>query len=113
MSEWKLWKFSKYNNPCCVCGKPLPKEAPRYGRKNDEGRYEDMCLACAVEKGITEGNNSQPHQSRDTAIAQAHAENMESARQTRNCLGMIIAELTALNKAMEKRNELLEAEAKR
>ena len=99
-TDWAYWKFSKFDAYCSKCDQAIPKDAPRWSRRLENGFYEHECMNCAPKPG---NDDQQPQSSsREAAIAKAHEENMESAKQTRNAIAVLATAVNRLADVMSK-----------
>ena len=120
-TEWRRYESSRINrdSECSRCNTVISPVTPRYVMKGHSG-WIAMCVRCydslAVQTTanldeysattVQQASSSTPSYAvRDERIARAHEENMESAKQTRNCLVLLQRTMDRLAMAVEKLGE--------
>ena len=108
----------QYGCKCLFCDNWIQPDQPRwYSPKTNGYPAIYSCTKCFNGQGVREPGQealptptSTPPQSssREAAIAKAHEDNMESAKQTRNAIAVLAVAMNRLADAHEKRNVLLE-----
>lgn len=118
---WRWFNQSKFEATCCYCNNPIPLTAGRWTNKTDGKRW-NACGACLKPPETPPQRNDpppmpqttmKPFESREDAIAKAHQENMESSKQLRNVLALLITAIEQQTQQIKRRNDILEQEAKK